>query len=275
MNAIGYLWSDSFRGDRINEVLEASTKFSMEESQLLQTDNFSGPAREWVPYLKQVELSGELDRYKNELLQWDFELEKQSTEAAIYVAWEKELMNSIRTSFIPKKSLEYFSYVSMTKSLEVFRALSNDDQSAILRASFTEAISKLKGLYGEDLSSVVYGSSDYKHISLQHPLSPLLTKEEREQFDAPSIPRGGNSYALNNTSGNNKQTHGASFRIIVDTGDFNKSVGANSPGQSGDPRSPHYKDLYESWANDSFFPVHYRRDSVMKYKDIIIRLESE
>ena len=275
MNAIGYLWSDSFRGNRINEVLGGSSTFTIEELQALQTDYFSGPAREWVPYLENVTFDDDEDQYKNQLLNWDYQLETGSNEAAIYVAWERELLKGIRTKFIPEKSADFIGYISMTKSLEVFQKLNDEEQSAIVRSSFSQGILKLKSLYGEDISNLKYGQKDYKNISLQHPLSPLLTEEERLQFDAPSVPRGGNSLTLNNTSGNNKQTHGASFRIIVDTGNFDKSVGANSPGQSGDPRSPHYKDLYRSWANDEFFPVYYSRDSVMKYKDIVIRLESD
>jgi penicillin amidase len=36
----------------------------------------------------------------------------------------------------------------------------------------------------------------------------------------------------------------------------------NNPGQSGDPDSPFYKNLFEDWANDRFFPVVYSRHRV-------------
>ena len=77
-----------------------------------------------------------------------------------------------------------------------------------------------------------------------------------------TLPRGGNSYTLNNTGGGDNQTSGASFRIIVDTGDWDRTVGANNPGQSGDPDSPFYDNLYELWATDRFFPVFYSREKV-------------
>ena len=50
--------------------------------------------------------------------------------------------------------------------------------------------------------------------------------------------------------------------MIVDTGDWDKTVGTNAPGQSGDPDSPHYRDLFELWANDKFFPLFYSRERV-------------
>ena len=41
---------------------------------------------------------------------------------------------------------------------------------------------------------------------------------------------------------------GASFRIVVDVGGWDNSVCINAPGQSGDPRSPHYGDLALPWS---------------------------
>jgi penicillin amidase len=43
---------------------------------------------------------------------------------------------------------------------------------------------------------------------------------------------------------------GGSLKIIADTEDWDKSVGLNTPGQSGDPDSPHYRDLFQLWARD-------------------------
>ncbi len=46
----------------------------------------------------------------------------------------------------------------------------------------------------------------------------------------------------------------------------------NTPGQSGDPDSPHYRDLFESWARDRFFPLFYSRErveSVMEHRKVL------
>ncbi|MCP4726992.1 MAG: penicillin acylase family protein, partial [bacterium] len=75
-------------------------------------------------------------------------------------------------------------------------------------------------------------------------------------------PRGGYSYSVNNTSYGGNQRAGASFRIIADTGNWDNSVGANTPGQSGNPDSPFYKNLFDTWAKNKFFPVFYSRDRI-------------
>jgi penicillin amidase len=36
----------------------------------------------------------------------------------------------------------------------------------------------------------------------------------------------------------------------------------NNPGQSGDIRNPHYRDLYELWARGKYFPIFYSRTKV-------------
>jgi penicillin amidase len=46
----------------------------------------------------------------------------------------------------------------------------------------------------------------------------------------------------------------------------------NTPGQSGDPESPHYRNLFEDWANDRFHPVFYSRDRIEATTDLRFQL---
>ena len=36
----------------------------------------------------------------------------------------------------------------------------------------------------------------------------------------------------------------------------------NTPGQGGDPDDPMYRNLFEGWAKDRFFPLYYSRERV-------------
>jgi penicillin amidase len=38
---------------------------------------------------------------------------------------------------------------------------------------------------------------------------------------------------------------GGSFKFIADTEDWDNAIGINSPGQSGDPARPHFRDLFD------------------------------
>ena len=51
------------------------------------------------------------------------------------------------------------------------------------------------------------------------------------------------------------QTAGASVRLVMDVGAWDNSRAVNTPGQSGDPFSPHYRDLFPLWATGGLHPA--------------------
>ena len=93
-------------------------------------------------------------------------------------------------------------------------------------------------------------------------MSAAVRADLRSRLDLGPLPRGGYSHTVNSTSNDDNQSTGASFRIIADTGDWDRSVGTNTPGQSGDPASPHYRDHFEPWADGQYFPVYFTRTKV-------------
>jgi len=74
------------------------------------------------------------------------------------------------------------------------------------------------------------------------------------------------------TSNTDNQTHGATFRIVADVTNWDNAWFTNAPGQSGNPESIFYKNLFELWANDQHFPVYFSRekiDKVVKEKTVL------
>ncbi len=41
----------------------------------------------------------------------------------------------------------------------------------------------------------------------------------------------------------------------------------NTPGQSADPQSKYYKNLFELWANDQYFPAYFSKEKIMRNAD--------
>ena len=76
------------------------------------------------------------------------------------------------------------------------------------------------------------------------------------------LPRPGDGFTVNSTGGPGLQTSGASYREIFDLSDWDRSVVTNTPGESGDPASPHYSDLLEDWAAGKYHPLPYTRKAV-------------
>jgi acyl-homoserine lactone acylase PvdQ len=50
--------------------------------------------------------------------------------------------------------------------------------------------------------------------------------------------------------------------MVLDVGNWDESWFINAPGQSGDPRSPHYDDLAPLWAGRRYLPLLYSREAV-------------
>jgi penicillin amidase len=60
---------------------------------------------------------------------------------------------------------------------------------------------------------------------------------------------------------------------VIDLQDFDRSVILNTPGQSGDPSSPHYRDLFPLWASGTFVPMLYSRDKILEAAEEILTLQ--
>ncbi len=58
----------------------------------------------------------------------------------------------------------------------------------------------------------------------------------------------------------------------MDVGDWDGSLVMNSPGQSGDPDSRHYSDLFGAWSRGEAFPLCYSRERVEAVTEWRIRL---
>ncbi len=280
MDAIGFQWSDPFRGNRVREVLSSGRKFTLMDMAQLQTDYLSLPARQLVPLLKNTNIEDqELQQAISYLLAWDHQLLPTSIAAGIYHQWEREIRSGMEDMLVMKEAQPYISlpFSSIIDWLILPDGKFGENpvagRNAFLMEALQKAVDHLSQELGEDMSQWAYGQPSYKHIYIKHPLSNAVNEEWREKLDVGPAVRGGNSYTVNNTSGNNNQTSGASFRMIVDTEDWDKCIGTNAPGQAGNPEDKHYRNLFDIWAKDQYFPIFYSQEKVLSVKDEIWLLE--
>jgi len=266
MDAVGFSWSDPYRWLRIVEVLDGGTRFSIADMMRLQTDELSIPARQLVPMLDDLSAEGLTEEARQRLLSWNYVLDKRSAEAAIYVAWEAELRSAVRDALVPTGVDFDVSLGKVIESIMVppgrFGADPMRARDHLLLSTLDVAVDGLARKFGSDLSSWRHGGPDNHHAYLRHPLGTAVDAETRAVLEVGPMARGGYGSTVNQTGNGANQTSGASFRIIVDTGDWDRAVGMNTPGQSGDTRSPFYRNLFEHWANNEFHPVFYSREMI-------------
>ncbi|MEK6780854.1 MAG: penicillin acylase family protein [Bacteroidota bacterium] len=271
-NAVGWEWADRFRADRINEVLASGKKHSLEDMMRLQFDYVSIPARTIVPLLKELKSPDIIvESARNMLLKWNFTLDKNSVEAAIYSAWEKRIYENMLTLLVPENARKQIRSLELTKTISWItspRAEFGTDPVAgrdqFLLSSLQQAVDHLTTKLGVDMKKWKYGQKKYHHVLIKHPLSNAVDAVTRKKLEVGPLPRGGNGSTAGMTTNSENQLSGASFRIAVDTEDWDRTMFTNSPGQSGDPDSPYYKNLFELWAADQHFLVYFSKPLIEK-----------
>jgi penicillin amidase len=278
---VGFQWADPFRFLRIAEVLSSGRKASLADMENLQQDVFSMPARRLVPLLKNLESADPLGRQALELLQgWDFLLAPDSGAAAIYVTWEKALLENLRDLLLPEAARSLLGMPPLHKAIgwlekpdPRFGPSPEAERDRLLINSLEQAAALLAKKFGPDPRQWQYGGGGFHHVRISHPLSAGLRDDLRGKFDVGPVPRGGNGDTVNNTSDSDNQTSGATFRMIADLSDWDLSVGTNSPGQSGNPDDPHYSDLFRPWAEGKYFPIYFSQPKIKSAAAKVIRLE--
>jgi penicillin amidase len=147
-------------------------------------------------------------------------------------------------------------------------------RDALLRKSLEEGVAELSRRFGPEMEKWTLGAYHYARIF--SPMSGALGPDLQEEFDVGHAPRGGDAFTVTATAGpGDNQVTGGSFKIVADTADWDNSVGLNSPGQSGDVDSPHYRDLYALWARGEYFPVFYSRSKVESVAEKVLVLRPQ
>jgi len=264
-NAVGWEWADSSRANRIREVLASKPKHSVDDMKRLQFDYLSNPARQLVPCLKTLKSKdAEVENLREMLLGWDYVLDKNSIPAAVYVAWERKILERSYLSLVPEKGRDVIKTVSLKSSIRWIKTLNQKERDSFVLVCFEEAIQTLHKKLGDNLTQWQYGQPAFHHVLIKHPLSNAVNDSLRKVLECGPLPRGGSGSTPGVTSNSDNQTHGATFRIVADVADWDNTWFTNTPGQSGNPESNFYRNLFMGWANDQHFPVYFSREKIEK-----------
>ena len=277
--AVGFEWPEPTRFLRIKEVLQRAKdnnhKLEVSDMEKLQTDIVSNPARELQSLLRgAIERRGPpgneaLRAIAESLLRWDCALRTDSTDAAVYEFWAGEMSHSVTdraVSGAARVALGEFSPGRVIRELSnpqtsLFGADPEAARDALLFSTLESARTKLVARAGPDTHAWTWGR--LHQLKFQHVLDSIPTTAAL--FDRGPLPQPGDgdtvraSYFADDSFA---PLDGASYREIFDLDDWDKSVGINVPGQSGQPGSKHYDDLLPLWMADQYFPLAYTRRAV-------------
>lgn len=289
---ITYDWSQRYRKARIDEILSTTDNLTVQNCVELQCDYVNVAAREIIAALDRLDSTDPDTSLGLELLHsWDCAEDASSREAALYEIWHRRhlrptLFQEVLAARLPNEEIpeamrrvlpkEALSgdmrpdlFIIGHPSMLVADGNSrNADQAlaAALLSTLSCAVREAKQIMGDDTSQWSWGL--LHRAELRHPATGLLPQDLPWIKIGPQ-PRGGSGNTVGNTNTDQsfEQNAGATFRIVIDVGDWDNSVAMNTPGQSGDPRSHHYDDLFVPWARDESFPLLYSREKIEQHAD--------
>jgi penicillin amidase len=281
-NRVAFEWTDRSRIDRIHELLAAKEKMSLADSMAIQTDAVSTQSRRAVALLGPVSSAdAELSQALALLKTWNHEESTSSTAAVIYEVWAtKHLGRATVARATPAAARKLVGDAHLEAVIDYLEhpdaALGADPgaaRDAILLESLQAALAELKQLLGPDMTSWAWGR--LHHATFEPAVAVLADPQLRAQMSvgpletpgSASTPRA-QAYRATDFS----VIAGASVRMVMDVGEWDNSVVMNTPGQSDDPMSAHYRDLFPMWAEGSYVPLRFSRAAVERDAEDHIRL---
>ncbi|PAX06626.1 penicillin acylase family protein [Sphingomonas lenta] len=252
-----FSFRDPYRYERVAEVLAAQSKHSLADSVRLQHDTLSEPARRLVALLPRA--PSQAARPAAAMLAgWDARLDADSAPAALFQILWRELGDRVLAAVVPEQARHLVTDIAAG---ELLRLLPGRD--ALIDGALAAAWSQAQAQLGPDPSRWRWGT--LHQVRIAHPLS-------RIPAIAAAFPpiegrgSGGDGYTVmarwTPGGGGWRTTGGASYLQVIDVGAWDDSVMINLPGQSNDPRSPHYRDHYGPWIRGDMLPMPFSRAAV-------------
>ena len=276
---VGFEWSNAARFLRVNEVLAAKPKLTVADAMALQADPYDITSRRLIALLKPLKTDDPKLKTALALLRgWDHRTSTDSAGAALFEVWTgKHLGRAVVAAATPKEVWDVIGGGDLAAVMELLEnpdaTLPTKARDAVLKASLLSAYDEVADRLGPDPKTWAWGR--LHHARLEHALSPLADAAVRPLLAVGPSPMGGTSLspmAATWRPDDFRVVAGASFRMVLDVGAWDNSMTINTPGQSGNPESPHYRDLFGRWVKGEYVPLVYSREAVEAATETVIIL---
>ncbi len=269
---LGFEWSNPTRIRRINAVLGANARVSVRDSMALQMDAHNSDACKLKALLPAGPIANDDARAAVQMLRgWDCVDSTDSAAAALYEVWiARHLGRALVNRVTPQAARAIVGIGSMDAIVAYLEtpdtAIGPDPRAGaneVILASLITAMNDARGLLGPDVSRWSWGALHRAHFTPA--IAALAPTDIAAQMTVGPLPvrgSGATPAAATYRDDNFQAVAGASYRMVIDVGAWDNSVAVNTPGQSGDPQSPHYRDLFPLWANGDYFPLLYSRQAI-------------
>lgn len=261
-------------------MLGTKPKSDLADAMALQTDQVSPLALRTTALL--LGLTGDTPDQVSALAllsRWDGGEQIDSAAAAFFEIWsQRHLCRATVAAAVPATAHPAFANPALGA---VVTALANPGpllgshpettRRAILLSSLGNAWAETARLLGFNPARWRWG--DLHAARFAPAVAPLAGAPLRAQLEMAPLQVGGSAstpMATGMGGAGFDVTSGASVRMVLDVGEWNNSMFVNTPGQSGNPFSAHYRDLYPLWAAGQYVPLVFSPAAVEREAESII-----
>jgi len=243
-------FDDGYRGRRIDYLLSRKPSVTVDDMKSFQADALDVSAQELVPYVISAwnnagDGNTTVQAAVNWLSGWDYVMETNSPAPTL---WRYLLSAMQHETFDELRSISTGLLLSRTPVLEKLikenvghyfddhtTSGTVETRDEILVRALHRALDNMASELGMDSSTWNYGN--HHSIYIDH-LARLTY--------IGGGPHRGDQYTLN-AAGGWRVTYGPSWRMVADMGNVAQSYGVYPGGQSGNPFSSHWSDLFDLW----------------------------
>jgi len=260
---ISHSWAGPYRQKRIHDLLKQNKKFSIEDFRAIQADDFAIGGKTFADaVLKQFSGSqspassvngngSPMSATLNMMAAWDGRANPESRGAALIAEMRTAFINRVLASALGAERARQYRWGNRETFIDTLITtwpkewLPSEFTSwkDLLVACEADARANLTKQLGSDESKWTFGNA--VQIKFNHPLA--IAPMVGGQFKIDSLPQrgtgGGGLGATVNVGPS------VSMRLIADPSNWDNTQHTISTGQSGDPKSPHYKDQVMDWYN--------------------------
>jgi penicillin G amidase len=270
-------WEVDYRYKRIEQLLSAQSKHSIDSFKAIQTD----PVDLYALDIKaRLAAAGPFEGRAAEAARlvgaWNGAMLRDEPEPLIFSAWVRALARRVYGDELGANFGNYWGY----REQFMLRVLDNagdsgrwcddratpdiEDCASRIRLALDDAIIELSQAYGDDMSAWRWGDA-HQAVHVHRPLGnfPIVdayfNREAVVDGGAFTLLRASNAMASGRPYA---AVHGAGYRGIYDLGAPDQSLYMISVGQSGNIYSPHYDDLLGLWAETQYIVIPTAPDAV-------------
>ena len=270
-------WFAPYRADRIEELLAARPKHSLESFARMQADALSRLARDLLPVAMAAKPATENGRRAKAMLDgWKGEMAAGSAAPLVFAAWYRELTRLVYADELGELFSESWEMratfmVSVMKGERGYERWCDDVRTparetcpAQAARAFDLAAGDLEKRYGEPggwrWGAAHPAAGDHRPLGFVPYVSHFFNVAPETAGDAYAVNVG--HFFIRDEARPFANRHAPSLRTIYDLADLDRSLFMQSTGQSGNVLSPWYASFAERWAKVEYITIPTRRESI-------------